>query len=50
MDFENGPFWAPAAPLNTEFTVDSEWDSKIGNFSFSGFKTQNVNLSALVGL
>ena len=21
MDFENGHFWAPAAPLNTEFTL-----------------------------
>ena len=31
-------------------SITSEWDSKIGNFSFSGFKTQNVNLSALVGL
>ena len=24
MDFENGHFWAPAAPLNTEFTLKND--------------------------
>ena len=33
-----------------QICLNSEWDSKIGYFSFGGFKTQNVHLSAMVGL
>ena len=40
----------PATPPLQVKIDNSEWDSKIGNFSFGGFKTQNVHLSAMVGL